>query len=80
MAEFKEKSLIGYISKSDKSGWVTKFSELEVSDTKDTKIYYDIRKMKENEDPYKQIFGKGISLSLEELKNLYSLLNEFFKE
>ncbi len=76
MAEFIEKECIGYLSKSEKSGWSTKVSVMEV----DGKTYYDIRKVKENDDPSKRVFGKGVSLSIDEFKNLYGILNEFFKE
>ena len=75
--EFVEKELIGLINSEKKSDWKIKLSLMErISNSKTSEEYYDLRKIQES----KNLFGKGITFSECELKELYKLLKERFEE
>ena len=76
---FNEKEVIGILSENEGSDWVVRLARLEVIDKKGSKEYFDIRNVKESNDPDKKIYGKGISLTQEELENLYNLLKDLFE-
>lgn len=72
--EFKELSNIGTIGETD-SDWVTTIRLMEAKTAKTSNVYFDIRKMKKSSK--ETIFGKGITMSLDELKELSNLLSKF---
>ena len=75
--EFVEKELVGLIDSEKKSDQKIKLSLMErVSNSKTSEEYYDLRKIQES----KNLFGKGITFSECELKELYKLLKERFEE
>lgn len=78
--KFSEKKFIGNLSKSDEKGWTTRLSLMEAISTKGTYTYFDIRKIKAANEDSEQTFGKGITLTEDELLNLKQLLNAYFED
>jgi hypothetical protein len=77
--EFKELEHIGDIVVGEKeSDWVTSLRLMEAVTDKSSNQYFDLRKMKKTSK--ETIFGKGITMSMEELKELSNLLNVFFND
>jgi len=77
--EFKELEHIGDIVVGEKeSDWVTSLRLMEAITDKSSNQYFDLRKVKKTSK--ETIFGKGITMSMEELRELSNLLNVFFND
>lgn len=75
--QFTEKTIIGYFGKKS-NNWHIRLCETEVK--KNNKVinnYFDLRNIKLDEDNNVVMYGKGITLTNEELKELKALLNEY---
>lgn len=75
--KFIEKNTIGYIGKKE-NNWRVRLCESEVlKNDKVAYTYFDLRNVKLDENNKVTMYGKGIALSYDELKELKRVLNNY---
>ena len=75
--QFTEKNVIGFFAKKT-DNWFLRLCETEVIKNNEViNNYFDLRNVKLDENNNVVMYGKGITLTNEELKSLKDLLNEF---
>ncbi len=75
--QFTEKNVIGFFAKKT-DNWCLRLCETEVIKNNEViNNYFDLRNVKLDENNNVVMYGKGITLTNEELKSLKELLNEY---
>ena len=75
--QFLEKNIIGFFAKKS-DNWCIRLCESEViKNDKVTHTYFDLRNVKLDENNKVTMYGKGIALSYDELKELKRVLNNY---